>query len=151
VVETVEGQYDRRDNAIEAVSAYCFVQEGCSLRRTVPSPAKRIKYAHANPCSKLSSPISLATLSVFIKEERDRPRRCFVCVGQALSLAEDDHRVEELISEFYMPCDLTRHFKRKHLSKLASDDNIRCQVCDFKLEHKEHFQNHALRVHGTVS
>lgn len=156
VVPTLEGQYQRRDNAIEAISAYCLVQEGCTIRvrRSPASPTKHTEPTLFEPSCKSpkQSLLSLATLSIFVKNETERPRRCFVCVGQALSLAEDDDQINNLISEFFMPCDLTKHFKRKHLSKLQNNNPVQCRVCDdLKLEHKMHFQNHALLVHGTVS
>ncbi|KAK1688950.1 hypothetical protein BDP55DRAFT_726296 [Colletotrichum godetiae] len=36
IVTTLEGQYRRRDEAIEAVSTYCLVQEGCTVPRSRP-------------------------------------------------------------------------------------------------------------------
>lgn len=150
VETTLKGQYRRRDNAIDAISAYCVVQEGCTRHRTQASSIKAARDAASRNPSEQSA-LSLAMLSVFVHSEKERPRRCFVCIGQALSLPSEDHYIGELISEFYMPSDLTKHFKRKHLSKLQRDKPTQCQVCDIKLEHKMHFQNHALRVHGTVS
>lgn len=90
-------------------------------------------------------------MSVFAETEKDMPRRCFICVGKALTLTPDDGAILDLIREFYTPGDLSKHFRRKHLSNLKDCADIHCQVCDLKLDHKQHFQNHALRVHGTLS
>ncbi|UQC77422.1 C2H2 finger domain-containing protein [Colletotrichum lupini] len=130
VVTTLEGQYRRRDDAIEAVSAYCLVQEGCYPRE--------------------STPLYEATLSVFVADKEERLRRCFVCIGQALCLPTDDEqRLNELMHEFYTSNDLTKHFKRKHLDKIAGCDQVDCKVCDMTLNNKMHFQRHARDIHGT--
>ena len=60
----------------------------------------------------------MAVISVFIKREKDRPRRYFLYIGEALLLEPDDPYVEKLIHEFYTSGDLTKHFKRKHLSNI---------------------------------
>jgi hypothetical protein len=46
---------------------------------------------------------------------------------------------------------LSKHFRRKHLAHLRDGDKIQCQVCKLPLDHKMHLQNHARRIHGTVS
>ncbi|KAJ9129592.1 hypothetical protein NKR23_g12505, partial [Pleurostoma richardsiae] len=89
--------------------------------------------------------------SVFVKDEKERPRRCFLCVGAALALEPDHPLVEDLIHEFYTPSDLSKHFRRKHPKVLATDTKPECRVCDIALSHKMHLQNQALLVHGTVS
>ncbi|KAK7413533.1 hypothetical protein QQX98_007611 [Neonectria punicea] len=96
------------------------------------------------------SPLHVALMSVFVKTKQERPRRCFICVGKALTLAGDDGAVQDLIHEFYTSDDLTKHLRRKHLSNLRDGDKIQCHVCDMSLDHKMHLKNHALRVHGTV-
>jgi hypothetical protein len=55
------------------------------------------------------------------------------------------------VYEFASLGDLTKHFKRKHLSKLNEGDKPHCGVCLMQLQHKMHFQSHALAIHGTVS
>ncbi|KAJ0329333.1 hypothetical protein COL922a_012866 [Colletotrichum nupharicola] len=92
VVTTLEGQYRRRDDAIDAVSAYCFVQEGCTAMGLPP---------------------------------------------------DDEDRLDDLTREFYTSNDLTKHFRQ--------GDNIECKVCVMTLDHKMHLQNHAFKIHGTVS
>ncbi|KAH0419558.1 hypothetical protein CcaCcLH18_14355 [Colletotrichum camelliae] len=152
IVATLEGQYRRRDDAINAVSAYCSVQEGCTIRRCHPplTPKAALSDPPCDPSE--ASPLYLATLSVFVTSENQRPRRCFVCIGQAMGLPPDDEdRLDDLTREFYTSNDLTKHFRRKHLSKVANGDNIECKVCDMTLDHKMHLQNHAFKIHGTVS
>jgi hypothetical protein len=150
VNDTLEGQYRRRDNAIEAIVAYCGVEEGPTVRRTHALPTT--SPSHENPREHSEdSPLFLATMSVFIDNPKQRPRRCFLCIGSALSLPPDNPRVEDKISEFYTPGDLTKHFRRRHLSKLQDNDQPVCQVCDMTLAHKMHLQKHAISVHGTIS
>ncbi|KAL2278242.1 hypothetical protein FJTKL_14652 [Diaporthe vaccinii] len=140
---TLEGQHRRRDDAIDAVSAYCLVQEGCTVRRQ----SALNKDAAPMDCS-----LSQAIDSVRVTDKRQRPRRCFVCIGQAMGLQPDDKdRLDDLIREFYTSSDLTKHFGRKHLSKVKDDTKIECKVCQKTLRHKMHLQNHALKTHGTVS
>ncbi|KAL4404021.1 C2H2 finger domain-containing protein [Colletotrichum abscissum] len=151
VVTTLEGQYRRRDDAIEAVSAYCLVQEGCTVRRSQHRPAEG-PLPSSSGCPRESTPLYEATLSVFVADKEERPRRCFVCIGQALCLPTDDEqRLNELMHEFYTSNDLTKHFKRKHLDKIAGCDQVDCKVCDMTLNNKMHFQRHARDIHGTVS
>ncbi|KJZ72256.1 hypothetical protein HIM_08398 [Hirsutella minnesotensis 3608] len=142
-------QYRRRDNAINAIITYCMVEEGLTIRRpqTLLEPADR-KH-HDDPS--LGRPIYDALLSVFVKAKKDRPRRCFICVGKAQTLSPDDGTVADLLREFYTPGDVSKHFRRKHLANLHGDECIKCPACDLSLDHSEHLRNHALRVHGIVS
>lgn len=151
IVTTLKGQYTRRDDAIEAVSAYCYVQEGCAIRQPQQRP-KEVNVPPSPDHPREGSPLYEASLSIFIADRKERPRRCFVCIGQAWCLpADDEPRLSELIHEFYTPNDLTKHFKRKHLSKVADRDQVDCKVCDMALNNKMHFQRHAIEIHGTVS
>ncbi|KAH6974005.1 hypothetical protein EDB80DRAFT_595661 [Ilyonectria destructans] len=147
---TLEDQYRRRDNAMDAVIAYCIVEEGQTVRRTNTSSTEPSRRATPGDAP-AESPLHVAMMSIFVKTERERPRRCFVCVGKALSLAPDDAAVEDLIREFYTAGDLSKHFRRRHLSNLRDGDGIYCKVCKLSLDHKMHFQNHAMRVHGLKS
>jgi hypothetical protein len=144
---TLDAHYQRRNHAIEVVIEYCFVEEGRTKRRSnappKPAPPRADKPSPEHPAFQ-------AALSVFVQNEKDRPLRCFLCIGKALSLSPDDPRVEDLVHEFFGPTDLTRHLKR-HLNKMRNGDKIHCHVCDMPLDHKMHLQNHALSVHGTVS
>ena len=74
-----------------------------------------------------------------------RPTVCFLCLGN--KYLPNAKRVYS----FSTPGDLTKHFRRKHLSNLKEDEPIGCELCKVSLDHKMHLQNHALRVHGTVS
>ncbi|KAK1989918.1 C2H2 finger domain-containing protein, partial [Colletotrichum falcatum] len=146
---TLEGQYQRRDNAINAVSAYCLVQEGCTRRR--PRPISKDSLPKTPPNESEVSPLDIATLSVFINNKTDRPKRCFMCIGQAHRLPQDEPRVDDLIKEFFTSNNLTKHFKAVHLAKMKDNEKTECRVCKMSLKHKMHLQSHALKIHGTVS
>jgi hypothetical protein len=146
---TLEGQYRRRDRAIDAITAYCLVEEGCVLRPTQTTAGTRRPPTTRDRAA--DSPLRIATRTVFVKNENERPRICFLCVGKALSLPPDDPEIENLIHEFYLPGDLTKHFKRKHLAHIREGDRVECSACKMSLRHKMDLQNHGQRVHGTVS
>ncbi|KAL1894085.1 hypothetical protein Cpir12675_003820 [Ceratocystis pirilliformis] len=147
---TSEGQYQRRRNAIDAIVAYCIVEEGQTVRHTNTSSSNPSRDVTTRG-PQVESALQIATKSVFVKTESERPRRCFVCVGKALSLAPDDGGVEDFIREFYTAGDLSKHFRRRHLSNLRNNNEICCKVCETLLDNKMHFQNQAMRVHGLKS
>jgi len=149
--KTLEEEFRRRNAAINAVAAYCRFQEGgdaarprgrgrTATRKAGPTPAKET-------CPELMAAaaekqtLSAAMLSVF-KEKR--PTICFLCLG------EENLSFEKRVYSFARPGDLTKHFKRKHLAN-HKGDRIECKVCQMSLQHKMHLQNHAERIHGTVS
>jgi hypothetical protein len=152
---TAEEEFRRKGNAIAAVTAYCTVEE---------EPIRRFKQAATKPrtdimsdlhdrSSELSTARSLerAAVSVFVKTIRERPKRCFLCIGKALALGHDDSAIEMLIHEFHTPGDLSKHFGRKHLANLQEGKSIVCQVCDLQLNDINHLKAHALLIHGIVS
>ncbi|KAH6884005.1 hypothetical protein B0T10DRAFT_580223 [Thelonectria olida] len=138
VTETVEDERRRRNNVILAVMAYCPIQESSLPRGSGRMPAEVTK-------------LGTAIASVFVMAKADRTRRCFFCVGRATTLAPSDPAIERLIKPFYSPGDLSKHFKRHHLSNLRGDEELSCRLCKLSLDHKRHLQNHAETVHGTVS
>ena len=143
---TLGAQYRRRNRAIHAITAYCSVEEGNKRR---PASALMNRKGVGEPAA--DTAIHRAMLSVFRNDEKERPKRCFVCVGKAMLLRPDDPSVSELISEFYSPSDLARHFHRRHLLELRDNQSMECHVCCLEIDHKKHLQEHALRVHGTRS
>ncbi|KAH6984066.1 hypothetical protein EDB80DRAFT_734436, partial [Ilyonectria destructans] len=75
--------------------AYCVVEEGQTLRRarTLHRPSQADVQLPAILQPKV--PLHIATRTIFVKTEREWPRRCFVCVGKVLSLAPDDAALED--------------------------------------------------------
>jgi hypothetical protein len=61
------------------------------------------------------NPLLQAVIFVFITKKEDPPRRCFRCVGKALSLTPNDLHVENLVHGFSSSSNVTRYFRRKNL------------------------------------
>jgi Protein of unknown function (DUF3435) len=137
---TLEEEFRRRNAAIDAVAAYCHFQEGGAAARPRERPSKETNPQLAAAEDEKQA-LSAAMLLVFTEERTT----CFLCLGkQSLPL-------EKRTYKFASPGDLTKHFKRKHLAHIKEGDRIRCKVCQMGLQHKQHLQNHALSIHGTVS
>ena len=147
---TIEEEFRRRNGGIDAVAAYCHFQEGgaaalprkrSSTRRASPTPSKE-----ANPqlaaAEAEKQALSDAMLLVFTEK---RTTTCFLCLG------EQSLPFEKRTYKFASPGDLTKHFKRKHLAHIKEGDRLKCKVCRMGLQHKQHLQNHAETIHGTVS
>lgn len=55
--------------------------------------------------------------------------------------------IEELIYKFYTLEYLTKYFKQRYLFKYKKGLS-KYKICRITLEHKMHFQNHVLSIHG---
>jgi hypothetical protein len=147
---TIEEEFRRRNAAIDAVAAYCHFQEGGavaqprarpSTRKASPTPSKETNPQLAAAEAEKQA-LSNAMLLVFTEK---RTTTCFLCLG------EQSLRFEKRTYKFASPGDLTKHFKRKHLAHIKEGDRLKCKVCRMGLQHKQHLQNHAESIHGTVS
>jgi hypothetical protein len=141
---TLEEETRRRNAAINATAAYCKFQEGGpALGR---APIKRTSSTSADPqlaaAEAEKQALDAAMLSVYTET---RPTICFMCLG------ERNLPFEKRTKSFASPGDLTKHFKRKHLTNIKEGDRIGCKVCRMSLKHKPHLRNHAEIIHGTVS
>ncbi|KAL2802972.1 hypothetical protein BJX63DRAFT_90216 [Aspergillus granulosus] len=152
---TTEKEYQRRIAAINAVIAFCDVEEGSPTRRpnaaqkrpamdALPSApsAKRQKYLLP---AKQNTSLSQAIESVCIKGKEGRPTVCFLCLGNP-QMPE-----YERFKSYNTPGSLTRHFVAIHVAPYPKDMRVRCSICREDLESKAALMNHAERVHGTVS
>ncbi|EGU87128.1 hypothetical protein FOXB_02355 [Fusarium oxysporum f. sp. conglutinans Fo5176] len=152
---TIESEYRRRNNAILSVMSYCSVQEPplpLMAKYKAVATKKDVSNLHDNtPKDTASSALGDAITSVFVKSRSERSRRCFLCVGRATTLQHPDPAIHGLIKPFYSSGDLSRHFKRRHLSNLQLNEKLHCRLCNETLDHKMHLQNHAETVHGVVS
>ncbi|KAL2784221.1 hypothetical protein BJX66DRAFT_330114 [Aspergillus keveii] len=129
---TVEKEYQRRIAAINAVIAFCDVEEGSPTRR--PNPAQKrpamdslssAPSAKRQRCPLSDGPqttVSQAIASVCIKEKEERPTICFLSLGNPHM---PDH---ERSKDYYTP-----------------------GICEEDLESKSALMNHAERKHGAVS
>lgn len=83
----LEGQYRRRDRAIDAVVSYCTVEEGCTVPQRSFRSTERPR-GSPKPNQPLKSLLHAAVISLFVKDKKERPRRCFLCVSKENNGAE---------------------------------------------------------------
>jgi hypothetical protein len=147
---TLEEEIRRRNAAIDAVAAYCNFQEwGVATQSCGRLPTGRASLKQPNETNPQLRAVeaekqALTTAMLLVFTEK-RPTICFICLG------EQSLPFEKRVKSFASPGDLTKHFKRKHLSNIKDGDQIECNVCRMPLQHKMHLQNHAESIHGTVS
>ena len=154
---TIEKEYQRRIAAINAVIAFCDVEEGSPTRRPIAtqkqkrcatdalqsiSPAKKQAFLSSG---ERGNPICQAIASVCIKNSKERPTICFLCLGTPL-LPE-----HERLKNYKTPGSLSRHFVDRHIKAYPKSMRVKCDVCNKELEHKAALMNHAEGVHGIVS
>lgn len=140
---SLEDEWRRRSEAINAVTAYCHVQEGGPRRGRKPKqPGPHSTRPVSGNANTQPSTILQDTLKHLSQAER--PVVCFLCYGNPR--LSDDRRVKR----YSRPQDMTRHF-RGHLKQINRNEQIKCGLCGMQLEHKMHLQNHARITHRTHS
>lgn len=140
--DTPELDLNRRIAAVKAVSVYCGVVEE-ALKR----PAQRERHDAGGPeaeVERTSCRLRDAMAKVFVRSKTDRPKICFLCLG------DEQRSIEERVYEFASSGSLTRHFNNVHLRR-HWQGKVRCSLCSEDLCCKEALMNHALSKHGTVS
>jgi hypothetical protein len=139
---SIENETRRRIAAINAITAYCDLEEGPVSR---PTPRGRQLKVDSHPVIKAEKPEQTLSQAILAIKREERPTRCFVCLGNPyLSM-------RERVASYATPGSLSRHFLNKHVKKLEHGATIDCQICDVKLEHRIDLLIHAERFHGTVS
>ncbi|KAH6704302.1 hypothetical protein BKA61DRAFT_636094 [Leptodontidium sp. MPI-SDFR-AT-0119] len=139
--KSLEEEVQRRITAINAVTLYCGVEEGAPsrhVRRGPPGTVARPSLQAAEPDAAFRQAISC------IKNNR-RPTICFCCIGNP-HLA-----MSERVKPYANPGSLSRHFLRKHVSKLQDGQFVDCIDCKVRLKTRRELLVHAERCHGTVS
>ncbi|KAI0465727.1 hypothetical protein F4859DRAFT_507826 [Xylaria cf. heliscus] len=154
----------RRTNAIEALIAYCTVEEPsnsylCRVKRKPePEPqGPRTRTRYDQDVQDVQEPESRDKRvdreqlwrSTFVSTMGIRKvRKCFVCVAKALTLEPNDPIFETLCRDFANPTVAARHFLRVHADSLDEQDTSDCPICQIPLDDKMHLLNHAEGVHG---
>ena len=106
------------------------------------SPAKkRVCFSS----SERETPICQAIASVCIKNPKERPTICFLCLGSSLL---PEHK---RLKSYKTLGSLSRHFVDRHIKAYPKSMRVKCDVCNKELEHKAALMNHAEGVHGIVS
>ena len=121
---SLENENRRRIAAVNAITAYCGVEEGPASRRIQRGrPVKD----DSPPVLKAEEPDALSQAIRSIKREM-RPTKCFICLGNpSLTL-------RERVASYATSGSLSRHFLRKHMSRLQGGVHIDCRICGVRLE-----------------
>ncbi|KAG9229421.1 hypothetical protein BJ875DRAFT_537715 [Amylocarpus encephaloides] len=138
---SLENESRRRITAINAITEHCGVKEGPAPRRIQRGRPVKVDGPLVIK-AKEPDPLSGAIRSI---KGENRPTKCFVC------LRNPSLTLRERVASYATPGSLSRHFLRKHVSKLQGGACINCQICKIKLENRLQLLIHAERVHGTVS
>ncbi|KKZ58509.1 hypothetical protein EMCG_05523 [[Emmonsia] crescens] len=150
---SLEAEYQRRINTINAGVAFCGVEEGRPSRRPAVDedpypPTKRQRCLVKDNTEVL---LHQAMESVQAKSTAEQPqacfqpRICFLCVGNPTCSLKDR------IMEYATPGSLTRHFLRRHINPPWPATGVECNVCEGKmLPAKSALLNHAEEAHGTI-
>ncbi|KMU77075.1 hypothetical protein CISG_06113 [Coccidioides immitis RMSCC 3703] len=138
---TIEAEYQRRINAINAMAAFCRMEEGQptlrptpSRRRPVPDgddpcpPAKRQRRSVENDTEIL---LRQATEAMRIKSQNDQPQICFLCIRNFNLLLKGQ------IAEYTTSGSLTRHFLQKHVNPLWPVKGVECNRLPMEQLYKE--------------
>ncbi|KAF2012894.1 hypothetical protein BU24DRAFT_425506 [Aaosphaeria arxii CBS 175.79] len=138
---TLEEEYRRRSKAINAVAAYCLIEEGVT-RSSQQQTRSAERQVLPTAIDSFDAAFEAAKVSIF---KETRPKICFRCLGN------EDAPNEKRLHSFASSTELSRHFKQCHLARMPDFEPQWCSICDVKLEHKEHLRRHALEIHGTVT
>ena len=130
-----ESQY--RIIAINAITMYCGVEEGSTPRRI--SRGRPVKN-DTPPVTRAEEPNALSTVIRNIKGKK-RPTKCFICLGNP-SLA-----LRESVASYATLGSLSRHFLRKHASKLYEGAYLNCQICNIRLRNRLELLIHIEKSH----
>jgi len=141
-----EKEIQRRIVAINAVTAYCGVEEGRSLRRNRPGQPTGNDVSMA---VKTEEPAQYGSDTVLDQAIRSvmtdkRPRICFLCLGKP------NLPIRKRVFEFSTPGCLSKHFMKVHAKNVKNGESIDCRICDVRLVHRMHLQHYAEKFHGTV-
>jgi hypothetical protein len=139
---TLDEEVRRRNDAINAVTAYCKIEEGETPKRGKATSQLKSTFIKKEEDMKSSQELALEAAMLSVLKDK-RPTICFLCLGNEIA------PLAKRMYSFSTSGDLSKHFKRKHLSNIK--DHLECKVCKLDLEHETHLRNHALAVHGTVS
>ncbi|KAI0448241.1 hypothetical protein F5B21DRAFT_523666 [Xylaria acuta] len=114
-------QRQRRMASISAIVTYRSIEEPMPTGVVgLTQPPVPVEVQEEKPMESLKQ-------SVYVKSPDENLLRCFICAGKALFLLmADDPKMSGYCRNFYSPNDLTKHFRRQHLSKLRPDDRSYC-------------------------
>ncbi|KAG9236200.1 hypothetical protein BJ875DRAFT_503499 [Amylocarpus encephaloides] len=127
---SLKNESRRRITVINAITVYCG--RGRTVKIDGPLVIK----------AKEPDPLSEAIRSI---KREERPTKCFVCLGNP-SLP-----LRKRVASYATPGSLSRHFLRKHVSKLQGGGSIDCQICKVRLANRVELLVHAEKFHDFKS
>lgn len=106
--KTAEAKYRRRIAAINAVVAFCDVEEGAPSRLHLSKrpaanafdlapPTLSSKRQQPSPIHESDEAFRQAIVSVYIKSPKQRPTICFICLGNPKLLDQSDWRCSKTL------------------------------------------------------
>ena len=138
---SLEQELQRRITAINAVTLYCGVEEGTPSRHVQRGPPGTVV---SPPLQAAKPDVALRQAISSIKTDK-RPKVCFCCIG-------NPHlTMRERVATYATTGSLSRHFRRKHVTKMDAGKFIDCMDCNVRLKTKQDLLIHAETFHGTVS
>ncbi|KAI0448570.1 C2H2 finger domain protein [Xylaria acuta] len=150
----LEAHAQRRTNAINALVAYCEVQEA-PVNKLIdsqrPSSRTETQGRGKGKCQDRSESQTEDLKRLVSAQDMGggkMVRKCFICVAKALTMLPTEPLSDSLCTDFSSRASLGRHFTNVHLQQVGEDDETACPLCEVVLEHKMHLQNHAESVHG---
>ncbi|RYC64933.1 hypothetical protein CHU98_g1262 [Xylaria longipes] len=137
LIINLEAQRQRRAAAIQAVKAYCHINEPRISKlvsaKPLPPPPELL-----NPSMPRQQQLDKLRKSVIVSEVGQKLKRCFLCVSKALELEPDDSNIDRYCREFCRPRDAARHFRSAHLANLDKDAALYCWICSVSLKGYRH-------------
>ncbi|EEH17450.1 hypothetical protein PABG_00013 [Paracoccidioides brasiliensis Pb03] len=150
---SLEAEYQRRINTINAGVAFCGVEEGRPSRRPAvdddPYPPTKRQRCLVKDLPEVLLHQAMESVQAKPTAEQPqacfRPRVCFLCVGNPSC------SLNARIKKYATSGSLTRHFLRRHINPPWPAAGVECNVCEGKvLPAKSVLLNHAEDAHGTV-
>lgn len=151
---TTEAEYQRRINTINAVTTFCYVEEGRPTPRLIQSLSQPVADEYPSCPStkrprqtdnKIEAVLREAKETVQVKSRKKRPKFCFLCIrNRNLSL-------EDRVQKYATSGSLRRHFLRRHVNPPWPTEGVKCNICGREpLQQKASLINHAETTYGIV-
>jgi hypothetical protein len=138
---SLENKNRRRIAVVNAITAYCGMEEGPASRRIQRGrPVKD----DSPPVLKAEEPDALSQAIRSIKREKGLIK-CFVY------LRNPSLTLRERVASYATLGSLSRHFLRKHVGRLQGGLHIDCRICSIRLEDRVQLLIYVERFHRTVS
>ena len=133
---TLDTQFKRRTNTINALVAYCHIQELTipAVQKVVPKTPMELEEPSANIHAELQA-------SAMVKTPGERLFHCFIYIVKALTLKKDDPNINLLYRTFRSHRDTAQHFKAIYLKLIDKDKKLVYPLCIdpiVPLRHKIH-------------